>query len=178
MISRTRVTKRQQGGFTLIEAIATIVVLAALGSIASSILFTVSESYLKASAIAQMHNEASSAMERMVRELRNIPSTPTGVSIDATQTSSITWSGTSGVSLNGSQLRFSHAGAHYALANNCIAFQIQTFDHSGNVLPATMNAAQAQHVRRIIVTITLEQNGLSHTVRSGVYVRSAIALDT
>lgn len=171
------VTTRQRVGFTLVEAIATIVVLGVLGSIAASILFTVSEGYLKASATAQMHNEASSAMERMVRELRNIPSTSAGVSIDAVQASSITWSGTSGFSRSGSQLRFSHAGANYVLANNCTAFQIQTFDHNGNALPAAMNAAQAEHVRRIVLTITLEQNGLSHTVRSGVYVRSAIALD-
>src|SRR5262249_38647629 len=57
-------------GFTLIEAIATIIVLATLGSVASTILLTAMNGYTNAAIGAQMQSEASIALDRITRELR------------------------------------------------------------------------------------------------------------
>ena len=72
MIRRRSPARSVRRGFTLIEAIATIVVLAIIGSIASLIILTAVDGYTDAATGAQLHIEASTAMDRIVRELRKV----------------------------------------------------------------------------------------------------------
>ena len=87
-----------RSGFTLMESIATIVILAILGSIASFLVVDAVDGYVSASGSAQLHAEASLAMDRIMRELRKIELDPDHVPppdvaphIDAVPANSSTW---------------------------------------------------------------------------------------
>jgi len=174
----TRPIRSRQRGFTLIEAIATIVVLGLLGSIASTILFTASNGYLSAATTAQLHGEASAAMDRVIRDVRNIPSTADGPAINSMTATSIAWDGGFSIALSGSQLTVTSDGTSYVLAEDVAVFQVQAFNHAGQQLPATLNAEQAQAVRRVVLTLTLQRHDVSHTLRSGAFIRSTITLSS
>lgn len=165
-------------GFTLIEAIATIAVLAVLGSIVSTILLTTSDGYLNAVTANQLHNEASTALDRMVREVRNIPlnSEGDGPNISAVTSTSITFNGNSGFTLAGSQLQYIENGATRILAEDVTDFTVQTFNESGAALPTTLSGAATPAVRRVTLTITISRSGVTHTLRSSAFVRSTIEL--
>ncbi|MHC5023415.1 MAG: PilW family protein, partial [Planctomycetota bacterium] len=70
--ARPRPRCRCRRGFTLIEAVATILVLGVVGTGTSMILLSSVESYLDGAAAAQLHSEASIALDRLMREVRMI----------------------------------------------------------------------------------------------------------
>ena len=82
-------------GFTLIEAIATIVLLSILGTFGSLVILNSTEGYIDASTVSQLHAELSISLDRIVRELRKIEldSGAAGVApdIDSVTTTSIAW---------------------------------------------------------------------------------------
>src|SRR5436190_21643080 len=103
-----RVKRPIRHGFTLIEAIATIVILAALGSVASTNLMTAMNGYTTAAVGAQMQSEGSVVLDRIVREFRKIQrdtsASTTAPLISSVTASSISWNTTSSLSLSGTTL--------------------------------------------------------------------------
>lgn len=176
-------TKHQRSihsGYTLIEAIATMVVLAALGSLASTIIIEASNGYLSGRVQAQLHTESSIAMDRIVRELRTIPlddeANDTAPDIDEVTDTSITWSGDNHLTLNGTTLELVEAGgAPRVLLTGVSAFTIQTYDENNSILNQPRQASQCDSIRRVQVTITLSRHGESETLRTKVFVRSTMA---
>ncbi len=173
-----------RSGFTLMESIATIVIIAILGSIASFLVVDAVDGYVAASGSAQLHAEASLAMDRIMRELRKIELDPDHVPppdvaphIDAVTANSITWDETStGVhSLSWSttagdpvMLQVDGAAA-IILVDDVTAFTVSTFDHADAGSPALID------IRRIAVVLAVTRSGITQSVQTKVFIRSTMS---
>ena len=178
MIVRPRIAPGRRA-FTLIEVVATIVVLATVGTVASGILFTATDGYLEARMTAQLHTELSIAMDRIVRELRNIQldGDASGVApdIDAVTATSITWDDDYVVAMSGSNLMLTIDGAAAAvLLSDITSFSIQTYDEDNIALAATLGGEDCDDIRRISISATIERSGVSEMLRSKVFIRSTM----
>ena len=167
-------------GFTLIESIATIVVLAVLGSITSLLIVNAVDGYSEAATSAQLHGESSIALDRAVRELRRIEldSAATGVApnISSVTPTSIAWEPNSSLSLSGARLMLVDNGATAAvLLDDVSALSITTYDQSNTALAASLTADQCDPIRRIVIDVTLQRHGVSDTLRSKVFIRSTMS---
>ena len=179
---------RVRSGFTLIESIATIVMLAILGSIASFLVVDAVDGYVSASGSAQLHAEASLAMDRMMRELRKIELDPAldptvAPHIDAVTANSIdwweegvgahslSWSGTAGDPL----MLAIDAAAAIILIDDITGFTVSTFDAANLGLPAVPNAAERETIRRIAVVLTIQRSGITQSVQTKLFIRSTMS---
>jgi hypothetical protein len=118
------------------EVIATMAVLAVIGSVVSSLVLTASKSYTDASRVAQYQAELSTAMTRVTRELRWIGIDPPECApvvplISSVSASSITWNTNYSLALVSGELRYTAAGGTaIALLKDVTAFTLQTYDDS------------------------------------------------
>ncbi len=176
MRARCRPIRR---GFTLIELIGTIVILAAVATVSSNILLTAGNSYIDAAGSAQLHNELSMTMDRLVREFRQIDldNTASGIAPDINSVSStaLTWDTDSSITLNGTVLQLVEAGGSpYTLLTDVSAFSIATFNEDNTALAATLSGDQCDPIRRIEITITQSRYGVQDTLRTRLFVRSTM----
>jgi prepilin-type N-terminal cleavage/methylation domain-containing protein len=176
---RARIRCAPRGGFTLIELISTIAVLAAVATVGSGIIFAATDGYVQATTSAQLHTELSIALDRIVRELRNVPldDDAGGVApdIDAFADDSIDWDGDNSIALAGSDLRLTIGGGPSAvLLADVTAVTFQAYDESNTALAQPLNGAACDAIRRVSVTITIERYGVSETLRSRVFLRSTM----
>lgn len=169
------------GGFTLVEAIATIVILAAVITVCSRIVSSATKGYTDSVTRAELHSQLSSAMDRIITDLRQTRvgpgSTPVAPDLQGATASSIGWTmvggGTRSVALSGSQVTLTtESVAATALAVNITAFSVQCFDESNAALASTLNGSALNAVRRVRITLTGSSNGITETVRSKVFLRS------
>lgn len=182
MTRRSAMTARRQrfrGGFTLIEVIATIVILAAVATAASNILLTAGNGYLDAAGSAQLHSEISMAMDRLVREFRQIDldNGASGIApdIDDVTPTSMTWHTDYSVTLNGSVLQLvEDGGAASTLLTDVSKFMISTFDEDNNSLAGTLTGDQCDDIRRIEISIAQSRYGVTDELRAKVFVRSTV----
>lgn len=179
--SRTAIARR---AFTLIEAIATMVVLSILGTFGSSIILSNTEGYFDASLTGQLHVELSISMDRIVRELRMIEldSAATGMApnIDSVTASSMTWRNDAGnvfsLSLSGNNLMLAVDGAAAnLLLSEVTMFSIQVFDEDNAALAASLSGISCDPIRRVSVSITLTRYGVSETLGTRVFIRSMMS---
>lgn len=167
-------------GLTLVELIATIVVLAALGSTASLIIFNAADGYLASATTAQLHAEASVALDRIARELRRIELDGTAASlapdIDAFSATSVTWSGDSILRLTGTNLELVEDGAAAAvLLSDVSAFSLAAYDESDAALSLPLSGAACDPIRRVAVSVTLTRDGVSETLGCKVCLRGTMS---
>jgi type II secretory pathway pseudopilin PulG len=172
-------TPRECRAFTLVEAVASIAVLAVIGSVSSSLILNSVDGYADAAASAQLHSEASAALERIERELRSIEldAAAAGIApnIDSVTASSIAWHGDSSLSLSGTNLMLAaDGGAAAVLASDVAAFTIQTFDESNNALAASLAGTACDPIRRIRIELTLSRHGVSEFLRTRFHLRATI----
>jgi prepilin-type N-terminal cleavage/methylation domain-containing protein len=172
----TRLTQPRRG-VTLVELIACVVVLAALGTGASTIMFSAADGYFDSATTAQLHAEASIALDRIVRELRNIPieaeSTP---DIDSLAADAITWNDDYTIELDGTDLELTeNGGAAAVLLEDVSDFTLAAYDEDNDALALPLAGAACDDIRRITVSITLEGNGISETLSTKVFVRATMA---
>jgi len=169
----------RRGGFTMVEAIATIVVLAVLGSVTSGIILQAVDGYTEASTQAQLHAEMSIALDRAVRELRKIPldSGAGGIApdVDDLSPTSVDWEGDYHLGLTGGDLLMTiNGGAQRVLMSDVSAFGVSAFDESNAALGATLSGAACDPIRRLELTLTASRHGVTATVRTRVYLRSTM----
>ena len=180
MIRRRCPARNVRRGFTLIEAIATIVVLAIIGSIASLLILTAVDGYTDAATTAQLHMEASTAMDRIVRELRKVPldSGAAGVAPDINDVTptSITWGANGELSLTGNKLQLTTSGPPLGdLLDDVSAFTVQTYDEDNAALGETLTGAACDPIRRIELDLTLQRGDVSTSLRTKLFVRSTMS---
>jgi len=167
------------GGFTLIELVATMVILAALSSVGAGILITATDGYTNASLTAQLHNEASIAMDRMVREVRSIGlDTGAGGSapdIDTVTATSLAWGGNSSFSLSGTNIMLTkNGGTARVLLKDVSSFSVQAYDEADNTMAASLSGTGCDTIRRLSLSVTLTRNGVSHTLRTKLFLRATM----
>lgn len=179
MTTRRSNSRRSARGFTLVEAIATITIIATIMAVVSRVIFVSVDSYSAATTRAELHAALSSTMERACAELRQIPlvsggsTAPDLVSVSA---ASITWSTNSTLTLTGSDLTLAIAGGSAStLLSNVTAFSLRCYDESNVALAATLSGSACTPVRRIEITISTQRGGITETLRTRVFLRSQIA---
>jgi prepilin-type N-terminal cleavage/methylation domain-containing protein len=171
---------RHRRGFTLVESIAAITILAAVASVASGILWAAVDAYSKGATAAVLHNEGSLAMERIIREFHNIPKKTGGATvapeISSVTATSITWNTNYSLSLSGSQLTLTvGGGTARVLLNDVSSVTIQTYNESNAALAASLSGAACDPIRRISVQFTHARTGVSETLRTRLFLRCTMA---
>ncbi len=183
-MSRRALHQRARRGFTLIESIATIVVVAIIGSTASFLIIDRANGYLDTATSAQLHAEASIALDRAVRELRRIEldSGASGVApnIDTVAATSITWSDSDAdsysLSLSGSDVMLAvDGGAAAVLLADATAFSVATYDEDNAALAASLTGVACDPIRRIAIDVTLTRSGVSQSLRTKLFIRSTLS---
>lgn len=174
-MSRERGQPRR--GFTLVELIAAITVLAAMGSVVSVVLTSAIDGYTRASTSAQLHTELSIAIDRIDQFLRFIPyngvSGPDVVSVTG---SSITWQTDWSLELVGDELRLvEDGGPSRVLLEDVTDFSVQAFDQSNAGLAANIAGSGCDAIQRLQITVTQDRNGVSETLRTRVFIRGLAA---
>lgn len=167
---------RTRPAFTLVEMIATIAIIAVIGSVSSSLIITATDGYTAASASAQLCAEASIGMDRVVREFRSIAVDSSGSDnvpdIDTIAPASITWETDSSLTLSGTDLQLRiDGGATRTLLGDVTAFSVRAYDESNTALALNLSDAECDAVRRLEVTITLGRSGVTHTIRTRIFLR-------
>ncbi|MGD9691543.1 MAG: type II secretion system protein J [Phycisphaerales bacterium] len=163
--------------FTLVELIATLTVISVGSAVAASVISTAARSYSDSAQSASLHTQASSALERITRELKACPTddaspTPAPL-ITSVQRSSIDWGAGYRLALVSRTLNLTTpTQSAQPIAENVASFTIRAFDHLNNPLPANLNSVGARDVRRIEITITLASGAASETLRARVAPRS------
>jgi prepilin-type N-terminal cleavage/methylation domain-containing protein len=175
-----RAARPSRCGFTLVESVTTIVILGVLGSAASFLIVNAADNYSEAAMVAQLHDEASAALDRIIRELRNIEyddaATGDAPNIDSVTATSITWNTDWSLSLSGDQILFTENGGTAApLLDDVSALAIQTYDESNTALGASLSGASCDPIRRIQVSLTVTRSGQSTSLRTRVFIRSLMS---
>jgi len=166
---------RRQLGFTLIEVIVTITVLAVLGSVATLALRSSLDSYLVSATQAQLHAEMSIAMDRIHRELHNTllkGGATVAPNISTVTASSIAWNNNYSLTLSSGRVMFVENGSSSAiLLDNVTGFAVQTYDESNTALAASLSGAACDPIRRVQIQITLSRSGVTEVLRSKLFLR-------
>ncbi|MEM7229573.1 MAG: prepilin-type N-terminal cleavage/methylation domain-containing protein [Planctomycetota bacterium] len=173
----TQRRRHHDAGFTLVELVATIVILAVVSAASSRLLLDASENFADASEHALLHSESSIALDRLVRELRAIDNEDVSGErvpiIDSIAASAITWESTSSLTLSGTDLQLTlSGGTTRTILGNVTAFTLEAFDESNAALSLPRTGDDCHAVRRIRVTVTTSRNGVTDTMSGKVFIRS------
>lgn len=172
-----------RSGFTLIESIVTMVILAIIMVMVSRLFLAASQGYTSAAEHGELHTAVSCAMDRIVTELRNARvksgSSPSSADITSTTASSIAWMDSDGksrsVTLSGTDLLYSEAGGTGAvLASNISSFSIATFDESNEALATSLSGSATADIRRVQITLVGSHAGVVDTIRTRVFPRACM----
>jgi hypothetical protein len=173
-------TRGSRRGFTLVEAVAAMSVLVAVGSVSSTIVYSAVNGGRAAYASCQLNEEISSAMERIVHELRrvglNSSAGSTAPNITAVTAGSIGFGTSSSFGLSGTTLNFVDSGASaVALLTGVSAFSVSCYDESNAALGASLSGSTCYPIRRVQISITCTRDGVSETLTTRVFVRGAMS---
>lgn len=140
-------------------------------------------SYRDAAAQVALQNDVNAALERMVREIRMIPSDLLSSSIVPRLTSltasELRWD-TGGFALSGSTLLAGaggpSAGAEVLSGVTALTFRPLAADGSALTLPLSLESLEL--VRQVEIDLTVARGGVSERLRTRVHLRSAGLLAT
>jgi prepilin-type N-terminal cleavage/methylation domain-containing protein len=171
---------RRRRGFTLVEAVAAMALVATLGSVSSMIIYTGITGYRDAVMRGQLHSEISAAFDRLTRALwsigRDTSATVVAPNITSVTATSITWDTNWSLSLSGSQLMLSEAGGTArSILNDVTSFSIQCYNESNTALAASLSGSATQAIRRIQLQATVSRHGQTETLRTRVFIRSCMS---
>lgn len=163
-------------GFTLVEAVATMAIIAVIGVVSSRAVMAGVDAYGAAAVRAQLAGEMSAAMERIAAELRTIPVRagvePAEPDLDSLSAVAVSWGDDNALSLSGGQLMLTVNGQAAPLMADVTNLSIQAFDHENQPLAADLSGDACDAVRRIAVTLTASRGGVTETLRMRVFLRS------
>lgn len=166
---------RSASGFTLIELVCAMSVMGLLSVLAARIISSTADQYVAATVQTELCLEMSTAMERIVQDLRQtrLKNTLTP-DLSSMTGSSIAWTdpdGPKSLSLNGSDLVLTDSIASSPLVRGVTSLGVQAYDDSGLALTGILNTAQLAAVRRVEITLTAQRQGVTETLRTRVYLR-------
>ena len=172
-------------GFTLIESMATVSILALAGSMASFLILDAVDQFSDAATTAQLQAEMAIALDRATREVRRIPldtaaATPPAPDINDLSPTWLNWDGSLGTQYQllydsgASALKLQEAGGALAvLLPDVTSCTISAFNaDNGPVAAPTLTGDDCDEIRRILINITCTRNGISVSLRTKVYIRA------
>ena len=175
MIAASPRARRPRGGFTLVELIATIVILGTLGSVTTFIINTLAETLSTDATQAQLHMELAVALDRMAAEIRAVPRDESAAGlapdIDAIDADFISFAG-SEFSLVGTTLRYDDGSGAAVLLKDVDTLTLRALDETGTELPAPLLDDGCDDIRRIEITLSCTRHGVAVSLGTGVFVRS------
>ena len=156
MVCRMNRLTLNENGFTLIEVIASMVLMGILVAIVGLGLVQISKGYIFAKQNSETVQKAQIAVARIVKELGAatiINSTTTTPSVNYTRPESATstTSVTNNITLSGSTVKIGSPGSETTLIDNVTAFTLAYVDAAGAAF--TPVAATLPNIRRIDVTL-------------------------
>lgn len=169
-------------GFTLVEAVCTMMVVAIMGAVVSGLIFRSTRDFTDAAMGAQLHTDLALTMDRVEREVRQIrhkPAVTAAADLTSVTASSVAWTSATGacsLSLSGNKLMLAvDGGAAAVLVDNVTAFTAAAFDESNATVTLPANVSACEAIRRLSITITMTRNGSSETLRTKVFLRATMA---
>ena len=172
--------------FTLIESMATIVVLGTLASVSSLLIFNSVDGYKDGVTAAQLTVESSSALDRAVRELRRIPldgtAPPSSPHIDDINAAgdSIQWRDSADLNCSliksANDLMLEVAGTGSAvLLSDVTGFSVIAYQDDNTPLTNPLTGSACDDIRRVTISVTVTRDGVSRTLRTKVFIRSTMS---
>lgn len=153
-------------------------VVAVIGTVVSGVVFRAASDFTTAATSAQAHAELTAALDRIDRELREIPLRSGG----GTRPDVSSLTPTSIAFANGKQLRLTNTTLELTepgenpvpLLSGVSAFTLTPFGDNADPLSSTLSATDAQALRRIAVSITLTRGETVQTLRTRVFLRCTL----
>ena len=160
-------------GFTLIELIATMTILATLSIVSGTIVNSAVESYSQGSELVDLHNAASLAMERLVRDIRSLPPNVNNQpDISSFAPSAMTWdNGSHSIAVTNGQLVYTRDGVSRVLLDNVSSISLKAYGQDNVQLSSTLSGSACEAIRRIEMTISVAQGSVSNTIRTRIFLR-------
>lgn len=179
----TRKASRRSGGFSLVETVATIVVVATIAGVTSGMVLDAANQYKQAVVRAELSERASAAISFILDEVRNINittyNTPIPYISDECYTDVIAYRDQTSTNcyiyLSGTSVLYSrdYFATNRTLLTDCTSLSF-TYYNKDNVATTT-DLDPALFLRMVEVTITLSKDGVTHTVRSRAFIRGTQA---
>lgn len=166
--------------FTLIEAMASIVILSTIGSGVAAVMLRGADSFSAASIDSRVHSALSASIASVDRALREIPIRSDRLGPDLTQVTStgLQWStsgGAASLALSGGQLMLDPgSGSASALMSGVTALSVQVFDENNGQLTGSLGGSAVYPVRRLLVSVTASEGGRTQSLRCKVFLRCMI----
>ncbi len=176
--ARPTQTNHQYGAFTLVETIATMVILAVVMTASAQLISVAADGYADTAERSRLQADLSVAMDRIVRELQQMPQGSTGgtPSITSLTATSVAWDSTSSIVLLNGTLRLTTPETTWTpLIENVSAFSLTAYDQSNAQLGASLSGSSCQPIRRIAITLSVTHAGVTETLRTKVFLRCCAA---
>lgn len=182
VMERTAAKTMMRRGFTLVEAVATLMVIGVLSAVSSGLVLNATDQYMSAASRATLISEMSSGLERMTAELRSIPiqadSVPAAPNVLSLSADSISWhdgASVRGIGRQGSEVIISSGGGGAPLLRDVTSFSIRGIDKNNTLLPAVLNGPDCLQIQRVEIALTCSRRGEEETLRTLVFLRAAMA---
>ena len=165
-------------GFTLVEVLASMIVLSIIASSAALLIGRTAAIYRDRAVQGELHTEASVTLDRIVREIRGLDTKLVGTvyvpDITAASTTALQWGTGKLFDLKGGSLRIETDGMHIdILAKDISQLAFDYLDENGVSLlsGSTVPASKLANIQRVKVNITLSRGGQSSTLHTLVFLR-------
>jgi prepilin-type N-terminal cleavage/methylation domain-containing protein len=172
--TRGRATRR---AFTLVEAVASMVIISVIAALAAPLLIRGAEAYQGVAVRSQLQGELCSAIDRLDRSIRetSLNATEDGPDITSATPASLAWTtpgGPATLGLSGGDLRFAAPGEpETTIMSGITGLTVRCFDESNAELAGSLSGSAVLAVRRIEVTVSASRQGMSETLRLRVFLR-------
>ena len=172
-------SRRRTRAFTLIETIAAMVVLSIIASSAALLVGRIGVSFRDRSVHDQLHLEVSVALDRIVREVREITASDNGSGvvpdITAAGSTELQWGTGRLIDLTGTQLRINVDGTNTdLLTGNVSALALDFLDEAGSslLLSGVVSGGNLANIQRVQVSLTVTRSGISETLHTLIFLRA------
>jgi prepilin-type N-terminal cleavage/methylation domain-containing protein len=175
-------TNATHRSFTLVEVIAAMTIISIIGLLSTFVLTEAVDGYADASTRGELHLELSVAMDQVTRELRSIPLDAAAASlapdISNVDLTSIDFGATGSLQLTGNDLVLARPGETPAtIMAGVTDLTITAFDESNANLALPRTGTACDPIRRLSISITAAQAGITETLRTKLFIRS-MSLET